>query len=36
MEEALNDIGVEEQLRDFVLNRLSGPANHFINSDSSN
>ncbi|AJS60086.1 globin domain-containing protein [Paenibacillus sp. IHBB 10380] len=34
MEEALHDIGVEEQLRVFVLNRLSGPAYHFINSDS--
>lgn len=34
MGEALTDIGVEEQLRAFVLNRLSGPAHHFVNTDS--
>ncbi|SMF71514.1 hemoglobin [Paenibacillus uliginis N3/975] len=28
---ALEEIGVEETLRDFVLKRLSGPARHFVN-----
>ena len=31
---ALEDIGVEEPLRQFVLQRLSGPAYHFVNSES--
>ncbi|WP_438349164.1 globin [Paenibacillus sp. FA6] len=34
MGEALTDIGAEEPLRGFVLNRLSGPARHFVNSPS--
>jgi hemoglobin len=34
MGEALTDIGVEESLRTFVLQRLSGPANHFVNTPS--
>jgi hemoglobin len=28
---ALIEIGVEDDLRDFVLQRLSGPAHHFVN-----
>lgn len=28
---ALEEIGVEETLRDLVLKRLSGPARHFVN-----
>lgn len=31
MEEALIEINVEESLRTFVLERLSGPAYHFVN-----
>ncbi|WP_410772058.1 globin [Fontibacillus sp. BL9] len=31
MRAALEEIGVEEQLRDVVLQRLSGPAFHFVN-----
>lgn len=31
MSEALQDIGVDETLRDFVIQRLSGPAYHFVN-----
>ncbi|GAB6988013.1 hypothetical protein JCM16418A_00630 [Paenibacillus pini] len=31
MGEALTEIGVEETLRTFTLNRLSGPAHHFVN-----
>lgn len=35
MGEALSDIGVEESLKDFVLQRLSGPAHHFVNTPES-
>ena len=28
---SLIEIGVEDELRDFVLRRLSGPAHHFVN-----
>ncbi|MNI25446.1 Group 2 truncated hemoglobin YjbI [compost metagenome] len=31
MSAALQEIGINEQLRDFVLKRLSGPAFHFVN-----
>lgn len=31
MRNALEEIGVEEPLREFVLKRLSGPAFHFVN-----
>ncbi|MNW46473.1 Group 2 truncated hemoglobin YjbI [compost metagenome] len=31
MSTALEEIGVEEPLREFVLERLSGPAFHFVN-----
>lgn len=31
MRDALEEIGVEEPLREFVLKRLSGPAFHFVN-----
>lgn len=31
MAEALEEIGVEETLREIVLQRLSGPARHFVN-----
>ncbi|MNJ62394.1 globin [Paenibacillus fonticola] len=31
MTEALEEIGVEDALRDFVIARLSGPAFHFVN-----
>ncbi|WP_059041128.1 globin domain-containing protein [Paenibacillus rubinfantis] len=31
MREALEEIGIEEPLREFVLERLSGPAFHFVN-----
>ncbi|RCX19630.1 hemoglobin [Fontibacillus phaseoli] len=31
MRAALEEVGVEEQLRDAVLQRLSGPAFHFVN-----
>lgn len=34
MGQALTEIGVDEPLRSFVLDRLSGPAHHFINSSS--
>ncbi|NMO95599.1 globin [Paenibacillus lemnae] len=32
MAEALTDIRVDEPLRTFVLDRLTGPARHFVNS----
>lgn len=28
---ALTDTGIEEPLRSIILNRLSGPAHHFVN-----
>ncbi|MDU4697542.1 MAG: globin [Paenibacillus sp.] len=31
MRAALEEIGIEEPLREFVLERLSGPAFHFVN-----
>lgn len=31
MKEALEEIGVDEALREFVIQRLSGPAFHFVN-----
>lgn len=31
MRRALEDIGMEEKLRKIVLDRLSGPAHHFVN-----
>lgn len=31
MSAALEEIGINEQLREFVLQRLSGPAFHFVN-----
>ncbi|CAH0118300.1 MULTISPECIES: globin [unclassified Paenibacillus] len=31
MEEALEEIGVEPELRQFTIQRLSGPAFHFVN-----
>lgn len=31
MASALQDIGIDDPLRSFVLQRLSGPAHHFIN-----
>ncbi|GAA0136531.1 group 2 truncated hemoglobin YjbI [Paenibacillus sp. YSY-4.3] len=31
MTEALEEIGVEDELKDFVIQRLSGPAFHFVN-----
>lgn len=31
MKEALEETGVEEPLRSFVLSRLAGPAHHFVN-----
>ncbi|MBA9087078.1 hemoglobin [Fontibacillus solani] len=31
MSAALEEIGISEELRDFVLQRLSGPAFHFVN-----
>lgn len=31
MKEALEETGVEEPLRSFVVSRLSGPAHHFVN-----
>ncbi|WP_342576365.1 globin [Paenibacillus sp. FSL M8-0142] len=31
MEGALMEIGVDDELREFVLQRLSGPAHHFVN-----
>ncbi|MGF7046251.1 hemoglobin [Paenibacillus sp. DS2015] len=34
MDEALIDIGVEEELHHFVIKRLSGPAHHFVNTES--
>ncbi|MHA0858149.1 globin domain-containing protein [Paenibacillus sp. CMAA1364] len=34
MSEALIEIGIDEPLRGFVLNRLSGPAHHFVNTPS--
>ncbi len=33
MKQALTEIGMPEDLRDTVLDRLSGPANHFVNTD---
>ncbi len=32
MERALTEVGIDEQLKQTVLMRLSGPANHFVNS----
>lgn len=34
MGEALKEVGLEEELRAIVLQRLSAPANHFINTES--
>ncbi|MNC68183.1 Group 2 truncated hemoglobin YjbI [compost metagenome] len=31
MKEALEETGVSEPLRSVVLNRLAGPAHHFVN-----
>jgi hemoglobin len=31
MKAALEETGVEEPLRSFVLSRLAGPAHHFVN-----
>lgn len=31
MSDALQEIGVDEDLRAFVIQRLSGPAHHFVN-----
>ncbi|WP_055105892.1 globin domain-containing protein [Paenibacillus ihumii] len=31
MSEALEEIGIETELKDFVIQRLSGPAFHFVN-----
>ncbi|AIQ65474.1 globin [Paenibacillus stellifer] len=31
MDEALKEIGTEEELRTFVIGRLAGPARHFVN-----
>ncbi|WP_238186500.1 globin [Paenibacillus sp. L3-i20] len=31
MRRALEEIGIEPELRTFILDRLSGPAHHFIN-----
>ncbi|WP_017692376.1 globin [Paenibacillus sp. PAMC 26794] len=31
MDQALTQIGVEEPLHSFILQRLSGPAHHFVN-----
>ncbi len=33
MNEALIEVGVEDELRFFVIERLSGPAHHFVNTD---
>ncbi|ANS75667.1 globin [Paenibacillus yonginensis] len=35
MAEALTEVGIEEPLRSVVLQRLSGPAMHFVNTPSS-
>lgn len=35
MSAALEEIGVDEPLRSFVIQRLSGPAHHFVNTESS-
>jgi len=35
MSAALEEIGVDEPLRSFVIQRLSGPAHHFVNTASS-
>jgi len=32
MEQALGQIGMEEELKQLLLDRLSGPAFHFVNS----
>lgn len=32
MRQALNEIGLEPSLQEFVIKRLSGPAYHFVNS----
>lgn len=32
MNAALQEIGVQDELRQFVVDRLSGPAHHFVNS----
>jgi hemoglobin len=34
MEQALTEIGMEPALRDFLLQRLQGPAYHFVNTES--
>ncbi|MBY9078889.1 globin [Paenibacillus sp. HN-1] len=31
MDEALREVGTEEELRTFVIGRLAGPARHFVN-----
>ncbi|WP_110934301.1 globin domain-containing protein [Paenibacillus bouchesdurhonensis] len=31
MTEALEEVGVDDELKDFVIQRLSGPAFHFVN-----
>lgn len=31
MNRALQDVGIEDELRQFVIERLSGPAHHFVN-----
>lgn len=36
MSTALEEIGVDEPLRSFVIQRLSGPAHHFVNTESAN
>ncbi len=33
MNQALIEVGVEDELRLFVIERLSGPAHHFVNTD---
>ncbi|MCR8632862.1 globin [Paenibacillus radicis (ex Xue et al. 2023)] len=33
MEQALTDIGIDPQLRELLLQRLQGPAYHFVNTD---
>ncbi|TBL73996.1 globin [Paenibacillus thalictri] len=36
MSKALEEVGLEPQLRQFVLERLKGPAHHFVNTENSN
>lgn len=31
MNRALQEVGIEDELRQFVIERLSGPAHHFVN-----